>query len=408
MMQNLGSTWQRLESNQFPLERGVYNIISFDLASFVPHIGQSMRLFAVIEFDGHEIARIDMSRTPRTFADLASDWNNYSFAIRDSQFTSRSVSISFLLGEENGVASAASTVFIDNLDITTRSAINRSDVNAYADLGNAILFAESFFLVENNASNAQVSAVDAVGGGQFLRIQTSNYQNTSVRNTLTEVMDGGEFFEYRVTMRIVPGTGDTLTYEPITIFDDEGRPTEDPSDWEFGINMHLAGFEGGFSNLQPSDLRGMRSFYTDENGGEWTTLSFFIHADATSDLSLIVEFGNYRRAVWADVEILSMELVSIDSEVFNNARRSVEEDPYYHVHFAIMNEEYLPDIGGGDDGEDQERDRSLDFLIWPSIIMGAAIIFAVVAFGIRRFKFKTHIKKKHTSYAADDEVSVRS
>ncbi|MCL2569693.1 MAG: hypothetical protein FWE16_00625 [Firmicutes bacterium] len=402
MLQNRGNTWQRLESNEFALERGVYNIIRFDMAKFVPHVGDTMTLYAVIDFGGREISRINLSHTPLTPLDRFVPWQPFSFAIRDSEFTSRSVSISFIMGTEE-TESAPGIVFIDNMSVTTRDTINQSEVNAYANLGNPVTFeidGESMFFVPDATGQANATVFNNI-----LRIQTNQHQHTTVSNTLTEELQGGMFFEYQITLRIIPGTGQAITYERIPHFNTDGFLMDEPDDIDYGITFRLDGFDGGFVDMKPYYLNRMATYHLAGDGtGFWTTISFFIHSEATMDLSLVVEFGNEWRAVWAEVEIASINLVQIDEDAFNNARRNIDYDAHHRV--VTEADRTLPPIDPEPDPT--RRDGQLDFLIIPSIIMALALIFALVAFSLRRFKFKRHISKKHTSYANDEEFSVRS
>ncbi|MCL2228501.1 MAG: hypothetical protein FWC00_01585, partial [Firmicutes bacterium] len=47
------------------------------------------------------------------------------------------------------------------------------------------------------------------------------------------------------------------------------------------------------------------------------------------------------------------------------------------------------------------------YVIVPAVITAVAILVALIGFLVRRFKFRVHIDRKHTSYASDDR-SARS
>jgi len=132
----------------------------------------------------------------------------------------------------------------------------------------------------------------------------------------------------------------------------------------------------------------------------FATLSFFIHAETSLPLSLVISFSNDYYMVDATVSIIGIELVPIAPIDFTDAAERAEANPDDRS-LAIMSESD-PFVDDDNDDTTETQPWNLDFLIIPSIITAIALIFALIAFGIRRVQFKKHITKGHTSYARDN------
>lgn len=402
MMQNLSTTHQTLTSNSFPLHRGTYNVISFQLARHTIHA--NMIAFATIETNGIEIARINFPTT----VSLDPVWTEYSFGIRASEFTGHEVTISFHLGSNN-LETRAGTLFIDDVRIRQANSITRNglsrntgvSVDAFADLscplslvdryGNSLFFRsadDQFTTTFNN---------------NVLLIQSDGHQNGSIVNNLAEELEGGAFFEYTVTARI-NFESTAARYQRIPHLDDEQNIIAEPNNVDYGISMYIEGFDGGFFNIKPEYFSSMPGGSFAADG--FVTYRFFIRTEAAASLSLVINFGDggyhdlAHRAVWGSVEIREITLTQIDEPQWNNARNThrdrLRNDE--RSNFGIITESTFREPT-----ETTPRERGqLDFLIVPSIIMAVAIILALAAFLLRRSKFNLHIGRKHTTYAKDD------
>jgi len=407
MMQHTRATWQRLSAGEFSLPRNEddrYHILSFEIAT-VHRPENGMNFFAVLELGGKPISYINLGHERRSGSTpVLTHWRNYSFAIRDSQITSRNVSISFIMGEERPdgrhINAAPAVGFIDNIRLSSSN--NRGNADIFVDLSNPAGFRvsainnQSLFFRPRDARAAVANVFNSRDGiNDILRIETNYFRNTVVENTLTEELSSGNFYEYRVEVRILLHEVNNARARRIWQFDDRWNVIDEPDDLDYGVTFRLDGFSGGFENIKPENLVNMSGHDRD-----WTTLSFFINADSTRDLNLEIEFGNQWRSVWGIVEIRSMSLHQIEQEEWEQARTDA-----VHGTAILTEREWTPQRPPA---QDTTRERSdLNFLIIPSIIMGVTILFAIAAVSFRRIKFRRHIRMRHTSYAADDERSVR-
>ncbi|MCL2846358.1 MAG: hypothetical protein FWE38_01580 [Firmicutes bacterium] len=400
MLQNTAPTYQVLTSSTFSLHQGAYNLITFDMST-IHRPSEGLVLSAVIQFEHngqtHEIARINMNRPVATGVNFTpSDWRSHGFVIKGSNFTSHNVQIAFIMGIEGIPASGpAATAFIDN--VTLHEPFEFAPGHVSADLSSTMQF---FGTDEDNAARISTQ----VTADNTLRINTVSHQHVVVRNNLTEDLYGsteGSFYRYSFDFRIITD----LAAVAITPDRYDGDPNfERPDDLEWGVNVSLSEFYGGFTNLRPADLMRMPTFTHDG----WVTLHFYIRVDSSRQLQLVIEFGNEFYAVQGTVEIRNTNLEEIDQFFFNESRdlhdQAVAEDR--HTNIAIAREHdrgYDPDDDDDEDtGPGAGRDRDLDWLIIPTIIMAAALIFALFAVLLRRYQRRRHYDQKHTSYAKDD------
>ena len=399
MMQNAGRTWQRLLSSPIALDVGITNVISFDIMrQHFPNMG--LDFWVTAELDGREIGRLDLSfnRTGAHGTSLVTTgWETHSIALRNSVVTSRSIQLVFNMGTATRLAPAG-VVFLDNISMgqTTEAARNVKLI----DLNDTRRFFES----------------DNIDIG-FLNDETLQLRNTrrthagTARNTLGETLTGGNFYEYRIRTRIVDGDAFPLCREEVIytnnlrdfernrcrVVDGQVIHSRECGVNEWGINFTLYGFEGGFHNISGRDLARMQGL--DENG--FVELIFFIRPDTESELLLEIAFGDEHTAITADVFIQSMSLRQMDEYEFLYMMEEFERDSSRFAHMAFITEAWTPE----DERIRGPRPPFQWYIVIPSIIMALFIFVAIIGFIVRRFKFKWHVDKHHTTYANDDKTA---
>jgi len=223
-------------------------------------------------------------------------------------------------------------------------------------------------------------------------------------------LDGGNFYEYTVRVRIddvyIGGKNKHHVYMPGESYAD--MIARYKKTFDAGVNFRLSAgsemFDGGFEHFLAEDI--LKGTALDHQG--YAELKFYIRPDVQSDLSLVIEFGNEDMAVTADVFIKDLALRSIleseflDAEAAYNAAKKAKDTSKY-MHVSIIKESYKPPA------EKPERGglRVDWWYVVPTIIMAAAVLIALAGFLLRKYKFKVHIQKHHTSYASDDRSTRR-
>ena len=408
MMQNLGLTWQTTQTKPFQLESDRVNIISFYINRQFASNDFNFWITATVK--GREVVNLDLS-------DQHEGWKQYTIAIKESSVTNREVTLKFNLGTADRL-SGAGVVFIDNIDVKSIDLDAKMPTNAeYVDL------TDSFPFFTGGGFDGLI-----VKAGEQLEIRNINTEKTvSAKNSLTETLDAGEFYEYRVRAYISPNATATHICEPkITqsiekgVIKYEREDCADAADHVYGVNFRLDGFEGGFENLKYADIQNMKGL--DAEG--YAELVFYIRPDNTNELALVVEFGNSTFSYATTVYIKSISLKKITTDDFTLAKESYDKEKaifdkenkkkkpnqdelkrsaFEHTFMSFITQSWNPEEETNT--TPKTRQPFQWHIIVPSLIMGAAVLIALIGFLVRRFKFKLHMDKKYTTYASDDRTS---
>lgn len=394
MMQNKSATWQKLTSTPFTIEREKVHQISFDAVTYVSS-GDTIKAWAIIESSNNEIARIPLGRTINFNSERMGLWDNYTFKIETSKFTSREITISFLLGEDRFNHLSAGVLFIDNVEVTTdadktiHAEIDLNDTTKLARFEDNANRGESLSFQESKDPEADAKAYAHYNKEtNALEMGTRGTQHTKVINSMTESIEADKYYAYKINVRVTIDTSEL----DLSNYDDDGKKLDDH---DYGVNFYLDGMKGGFFNVKEDWLEGLET----HDGQGYAELTFYIKADSFK-LALVVEFGSDDISINASVGIKGSSLTEITQGDFEFQEGKAEERPYVSMVTGPLDQN-----DDGDDGDDDGDGINFDFLIIPSIITAVALIFALIAVLIRRMKFRTHIERRESSYARDDAVA---
>ncbi|MCL2587580.1 MAG: hypothetical protein FWE31_05115 [Firmicutes bacterium] len=398
MLQNTRATRQTLTSSTFVLNPGVWNVVSFDLAHHIQHSNLTT-VTASIVINGDSIVTLDLSNVNQ-------NWRTHRLAVNLSEFSSTDATLVFALETTQGFA----TIFIDNVDVE-QEFILPSGITAATDLSDPIMIADEFgnsrfFQETDGIGNGRVNAW-ADRQSNWLRLSTAGFQNASIENTFTKTLDGPAFFRYTVTAHL------TIHGYQMTPprFDDQGELIEEPDDIEHGISLSLRNFDGGFNDIKSQDMHRMPQL-----GNGWVEFAFYVRTTAEQNLNLVIQFGNEWRLVDAVLLIRETTLTRIDETDWNTARDIItqrDRDELPNNRALATESTWSGDDDGDDgvtgtppgDGNNQAPGggaEPLDWLLIPSLILAAALIFALAAWLTRRLRFNRHMSKRYTTYAKDD------
>ncbi|MCL2228871.1 MAG: hypothetical protein FWC00_03515, partial [Firmicutes bacterium] len=357
MMQNRGNAWQTLTSNSIPLNASSVNVITFNVQrQYLASNGLDFSVTAHVQ--NQVVATLDLSRPVRANGGhTTTGWETFSISIQEAAIAAnREVQLSFNMGAQNRPARPG-TVFIDNVRFEQRGIGGNVD----ADLNDP----SGFFTRDE---------VDVHRNGTILQIQNDyNRSARSTVNTLTQSIERDMFYRYTIRVRI----GDL---RPHRIHRESDIQTQNPNDFvveeieerDWGVNFTLEGLEGGFVDLQQSDILNMRGIDANQS----VALIFYITPDDLHDLSLRVTFGNDYYAVTGSVYIYSFLLEIIDRETFENAR----EEYYDMAHVVFITESHVPEEDITPPGE---RTPIQWYVIVPAVITAVAILVALIGFLVR-------------------------
>ncbi|MDR0462013.1 MAG: hypothetical protein LBG88_01605 [Christensenellaceae bacterium] len=387
MMQNKGRAWQTLTSPAIALGSGVTNLVSFDIMrQYIPADGLVFSVSAFVK--GREISKLDLSKSRGgSHSIVSTDWEHYTFAINASVIANHELSLVFSLGTETSNSPAA-IVFIDNVLFNQTDKDIPSDA-VKTDLANPLKFFEG--------AGAQLTLL---GDSLFIRNNNASMASSAV-NTFTESISGGSFYEYRLKVKIVDNLKAYHLCVPEyptdsnDINDFRGLSIDSPDDHEYGLNFTLDGFEGGIKNIKYEDVKDMEVL--DEDG--FTELVFYVRPDQDGDLTLKIAFGDEFMAVTGEIYIRDIKLKQIEEQDFLDAKEQYKDA----IYAAFITESYVPQ----EDTTKGPRAPVQWWVIAPSLIMAVTILVAIAGFLLRKYTFRLHIDKHHTSYASDDRSARR-
>ncbi|MCL2850985.1 MAG: hypothetical protein FWE01_01315 [Firmicutes bacterium] len=398
MLQNTRQTHQRIQSNPFQLGSGIHTVISFDVRTQRIE-NRDMNFYATIMMGERELRRINLSNLNPT------RWHSFSFAVLPPAIINSDappeVSIAFVMGTEH-TPSAAAVAFIDNVIAeeiadfnTNQSGVTFIDMRNIAGFSNPDGSAMFFSVGDGMRSNV-------IQSGNFaghIEIESIGFRNGATVSTLFDThVQSGIFYEYTVTLSI----GNLMrsrAAEPERDLETGALLNNRPSDADFGINFGFYNFEGGLENIQPLHTNRLNP---DRDG--FVDLRFFVRTDVSQDLTFEITFGNRWYFVEGFIVVRSINVREIDEGDWRTAYNDVREarEAGEMTNMAIVTERgYVhtpddrPEGGGRGIGE-------LSMFIIPSVIMGVALIFAIVMICIRKVKIKRRVAYGAASYAKDD------
>jgi hypothetical protein len=391
LLQNVGTTWQSMSAAPIALTLGASNTIYFDM---IRQYNQSrgLKFWVTATINEREIARLDLSYTAGGDKNIVTPWERHYITIKESNISNREVVLKFNMGDETKLCPAAA-VFIDNISRSDKP-VNANGVGVNVDLTDTRAFFNS-----NTGVNAKLD-------GGILRLKTNDVSRaTKITGYLGETIESGNFYAYHVKTYIARGTEYDIRPDIITETTNINEHTidRDTSEQPFGIKMSMDTFEGGFENLTYDEIQIMDGY---DSVTGYVDLVFYIRPDNGGNASLCVEFGNEFYAYDATVYIESITLEKIEESQFLAAQRKADatnaDATRFRSNATFITQSWQPPAEGESGSDSSAKSPFQWYVIVPSLIMGTALIVAIAGFLIRRFRFRLHIDKHHTSYASDD------
>jgi len=385
LMQNLGNTWQVLQSESISLTIASTNTIYFDMVrQYDEALGFNFWVTVESTNNNRLFAKLDLGYTGTGKNYVVTPWERHFIKIKESNLTNHEVVVKFYMGSAEKLC-PMSAVLIDNFGMTDQT-IPANGIGTEADLTDVRKFwantADSTAYMDNDILVLQTN-------------DTTKAVKTSGR--MTERLTENEFYELHVKTFIGAGTPRHICKDIIK----DGEIETCTEEHETGINMRLEGFEGGFLNLTSETIGTMNVI--DEEG--YADLVFYVRPDSAGMLSLEVQFGNEYVTYDAPVFIKSITPKKIDEPAFISAQKThdkVENDgTRFRSNYTFITQSWQPPVEETPETSNVKAPFQW-YIIIPSLIMGIALLIAIFGFFIRKFRFRLHIDKHHTSYAADD------
>lgn len=398
MMYNNKNSHQSITSSSFSLD-SEYQKVSFDFYTQSKFITNSASVTVEI---------VDENGIMLYKNTIASEgcWSDFAVIFHSAENMSHSYTIKISLGTED--EEIAGYVYLDNLIATESNAEEYN--NAYYKND----FSDYFLSFEN----------DKVTGDANTSITTSAY-----KFEIEEAFDGEEDFSNYAVGAVVNGKENVygiendlnllvittfkpstatitslytlslesesyykLTFDLQTMFFDGVEPVDDEHECNYGVSITINGFEA-ISNLTSDKLKTF-TIYLNSSQASTATIAFSVSSDCHNTLGTAI--------------LTNIDLTSSTQAEFNNASnvQGYKETVFQSSYIQEEDDDESAgdeDTGSGDTTEPSTSPTS-PWLLIGSIIMAVAMIVAIIAFFLRKIKFKKKDKIEKSKY--DRKTSI--
>jgi hypothetical protein len=425
MMQNLCETSQSFSTSPMPLGAGSSNVISFwMLRQYKKQLG--FNFYVSVSIEGQpsikpKTVNLSLAPVPSASENLVSTgWEEIKIVINEPTTSSRNAVLTFNMGDENEKC-PASAAFIDKITMKVES----QQITSGANVFDFTDIRQSY----RTDDGAEVMAPSANSGDDLIIENLHPMGKTvSAYNSLSHTLTSGTTYEYTIAIKILngqahfrrPAVQETLHINNAGQMDSLTTDTPNEADYKknygYGVNVTINNL-GGISNLVDQNTENLDKCIAladtwSNDGDGYYKLKFFIRPAETGAATIKVTFGNDYFDYTGKVRIKEISLnESVSEDDYEKAKglydKAQSENSKRMSHMSFLGDAIITDEGGSGDGSGKSSGSPFEwYYIVPTAITAIAVLFALIAFLVRRFRFRLHIDKPYTSYATDDR-SVR-
>ena len=400
MMYNHTNSHQSITSGSFSLSTE-YQKVSFDLYTQSKFIANSASITVEI-VDENGIVLFEESG-------IASEgvWNNFSVVFHSAENMSHTYTVKISLGTEDN--EIAGYVYLDNVIASESTADEYNQAYYKNDFSDYYLSFENDKVTGDASTSTTTSAYtfeinEALDGGEV----SSDYAVGAIVNGKENVYGIENDLNLLVLSTFKPSTATLtsvyslsfesesyykLTFDLQTMFPDAAKAEEDDEhECSYGVSVSINGFEV-ISNLTSEELQTF-TIYLNSTSASTATLVFSITSDCHNTLGTAI--------------LTNIDLTSSTQAEFNNASnvQGYKETVFQSSYIQEEDDDESAgdeDTGSGDTPEPSTSPTS-PWLLIGSIIMAVAMIVAIIAFFLRKIKFKKKDKIEKSKY--DRKISI--
>lgn len=392
MMFNETTDYQSITSDPFKLEAGSYNKLSFRFKTLGEHTNINVKLE---DEDGVIILNHK--------AISSGEWADYECEINAGE-ASTSVKLTIELGNsQNKVKGYA---FFDYVSLSSSSKEAFDAAKTKVDLSGFMLSLDPNGEISNNISSSsafkgeiEVGSIGAANGGIIKGKDNDAFSFVNEDGEVKSIDDGTLTTNVLVIETNTPSTYKlssifkltteadkyySLSFRLLTSFpgfSGEHKHGDDIIDGRFGVSVGLSGFDS-VQNLTSND--------------GWKEYTILFKASSANDANFTMSLVSDCLATTGYAYMTDIKWQDSDEETYNAAsgKSSYGKTLFTTKTANTTDEDNNPD---NDSTTPAETDNMLWILI-PSLIMGAAVIIAVIGFGLRHVKFKKIEKVRKEEY----------
>lgn len=386
MMFNRQNSYQSLKSESYSISKDSYYKVSFDYYN---------QLFSNLNASSIKVEIIDENGIVLFSQDGISSldsWDSMEIYLHTAEMVGHNINMVIHLGENESDKKVGGFVYLDNFAIVDSNESEFLAGKYTSDLSDYFLSLETNGVISNELSSSpafdfavdeiydngyQGSEAGAVGG--IVNGQNNSYGITTDKSNflvLSTKVASKATLTSKYKFSFSADSYYKLTFDLATIFNDVAKNSED----SYGVSIEMDGFDVVSGLITDGELKSYTIYFKCDTA-----------TDATFAFSLVSESGdtigtalltNFDIAVSNNDEFTSASVLpGYEETTFTSKQTATEEED---------NEE--------DDATDSETSNDSAWLLIPSIIMGVALIIAIVGFALRKVKIKKIEKIKKANY----------
>ncbi len=398
MLFNDTADFQNITSDPFKLEAGSFNKLSFRFKT----LGEGTKINVRLEDEDGVVLLNDKA--------IASDeWADYECEINAGE---ASTSVKLIIELGNSKEKVKGYAFFDYVELIASSKEAFDNAQTKVDLSGFMLSLDPNGEISNNISSSsafkgeiEVGSIGAANGGIIKGKDNDSYFYIDDKGEIKSIDDGSLTTNALIIETNTPSTYKlssvfkltteadkyySLSFRLLTSFpgfSGEHKHGDDVIDGKFGVSVGLSGFDS-VKNLTSND--------------GWKEFTILFKASSANEANFSMSLVSDCLETTGYAYMTDIKWQTSDEETFNAASgKSSFGKTLFTSKAANTTDDEKP---GDDNSASTETDNMLWILI-PSLIMGAAVIIAVIGFGLRHVKFKKIEKVHKEEYDREQTLS---
>ncbi|MBO5021895.1 MAG: hypothetical protein J6C53_00230 [Clostridia bacterium] len=389
MMFNRQNSYQSLTSSTYGLANDAYYKISFDYYN---------QLFGSLNPSSIKIEIVDENGITLFSQDGISsldEWDNMEIYLHTAHMVTHDIQVVVHLGENEEGKKVGGLVYLDNFAIeeTDKDAFIAGKYNAdFADyflsletngkISNELSSSPAFDFVVDEVYDNGYQGNEAGAEGGIVNGQNNPYgvtTDTSNFLVLSTKVASKASLTSKFNFKFTADSYYKLTFDLATIFNDGAKDAgTDEHDCGYGVSISMEGFDEIANIVTDGTLKTYTIYFKCDSDVEANFIfSLISDCDETTGTALLTN--------------LNIEASNSDEYASANLLPTYNQTTFTTEQSDVVEEEPEPD-------EPTKEGNDSAWLLIPSIIMGLALIIAIIGFAMRKIKIKKINKLKKENY----------
>lgn len=390
MMYNSTKSYQSLTSSELSLTKNSYQKISFDYYTLKD------ATITVQVLDSNGITLFEKS------ANSESRWSKFEVVFHTAETVSNEVTLKIMLGTEEN--KTAGYVYLDNIileDSTEEeygSALNKNDFSDYylsfetdkltGDVQSSSTTTAYTFSIDEALDGNDISN-QAVGGLVNGKNNIYGIENDLNLLVLKTILPSSATIKSAFSIDFEADKYYKLTFDLKTFFPDAKNVNKETHECDYGVSVSIDGFDV-IKNLTADDL---------------TTFTIYLNSTTASTTNFIFSIKSDCQETVGVAALTNIDITETTQAEFKAAVNDVNyENTVFQSNYISSEDDATEDDDTSEDVTEEPAQTTTPWLMIGSIIMALAMIIAILAFFLRKIKFKKKDKIQKSKY--DRKISI--